>query len=386
MKRILLLGGSGSIGSQSIQVIDKYKSNFNLVGISIGERTEKLDEIIKNHANLKYITLKLEKDYDFFKQKYPTITFYYGDIGLIEIIKNSNSDMVINALIGFVGFLPSIETIKNNKTLLLANKETLVAGGEIINSLLKEYKTKMYPIDSEHVAISKCLFNRNSEVKKIIITASGGPFFFLPKKDFAKIKPEDALKHPTWKMGNKITIDSATMMNKCFEIIEAHELFHLDFDRIDVLVDRKSHVHSMVEYENGDIFLQVGPSDMRIPIEYALFEGKPIKGDKFDDVEVNTFNNYQFYKMEYEKFPLIKYAQDVIKQKGNLGAILNAANEVCVNSFLSNKINYVDIKRIIDKIMKVYPYIKDITISDILKTDKEVRELTQRIIEEKDYD
>ena len=350
MKNILLLGGSGSIGTQTIDVIDKYNSRFNLTGISVGNRTEILEELIKKYAKLNYFCLKNQKDYLYFKNKYPEKHFYFGDEGLLKIINECPCDMVVNALIGFVGFLPTIESLKLNKILCLSNKESLVVGGEIVNKFLKEGKGKLYPIDSEHVAIAKCLYGKSSEdIDKILITASGGPF-------------------------------SSTMMNKCFEIIEAHYLFDVPGDKIEPIVDRKSHVHSMVKFKNGDIYLQVGPSDMRIPIYYALNEGKCDNGAIFDDVEINTFDKYKFFEMDYEKFPLIKYAWECLKIGGNYGAVLNAANEVLVNAFLNNEINYITIQTILDKIMKAYSFMEEPSVEDLVKTDLEVRKLTKEYI------
>ena len=382
MKKVLLLGASGSIGSQTIDVLLKHKGKFDLVGVSVGNRVENIENLIKNFANLNYFCFKNEKDYDEFLLRHPEKKAYFGDEGLIKIIEDSNADMVVNALIGFVGFLPSIKALKMDKILCLANKESLVVGGGIVNSLLKNGHAKLYPIDSEHVAIAKCLYNKKVEdIDKILITASGGPFFLLDKEKFKDVRPEDALKHPTWTMGKKITIDSSTMMNKCFEIIEAHYLFNVPASKIKPIVDRKSHVHSMVVFKNRDIYLQVGPSDMRIPISYALFEGKPDNGKYFEDVEINTYDKYEFYPMDYDKFPLINYGYFVLKKGGNSGAVLNASNEVLVNAFLNHKIKYLDINKIIDKIMSTYAFIKEPSVEDLVKTDKEVRKLTKDLIE-----
>ena len=383
MKNVLLLGGGGSIGTQSIDVISKNPAKLNLIGISFGDRVETLPSLINNFPSLKYVCFKNEKDFLYFKTIYKDINFYHGNKGLINIISDSNADYVLNALIGFVGFLPSIKTLELNKTLLLANKESLIVGGTLINDLLSSGHGKLYPIDSEHVAIAKCLFNgKGKDIEKILITASGGPFFDWKLENFKNITVKDALNHPTWSMGKKITIDSSTMMNKCFEIIEAHHLFHVSSDMIEPIVDRKSYVHSMVKFKDGTMLLQVGPSDMRVPISYALFEGIPENGKYFNDVEENTESKYLFKNMDYEKFPLIKYAKYVLDKEGNSGAALNAVNEECVYAFLDKKINYIDIISIIDKIMKVYQFIDKPTLQDLLDTDSQVRELTRRIIKE----
>lgn len=381
MKQILLLGASGSIGTQTIDVINKYSTRFNLTGISVGNRTEIVEELIKKSANLNYFCLKNEEDYLYFKAKYPNKHFYFGDNGLIQIIQECPCDMVVNALIGFVGFLPTIEALKLNKILCLSNKESLVVGGEIVNKLLAEGKGKLYPIDSEHVAIAKCLYGKDkADIDKILITASGGPFFFLDKKEFKNITPEDALKHPTWSMGQKITIDSSTMMNKCFEVIEAHYLFGVSGDKIEPIVDRKSHVHSMVRFNSGDTYLQVGPSDMRIPIYYALHEGRADDENGFKDVEKNTTDKYEFYPMNFDKFPLINYAWKCLEKGGNYGAALNAANEELVYAFLNHQIKYMTISSILDKIMKAFSFIENPSIEDLVKTDLEIRKLTKEFI------
>ncbi len=386
MKKVLILGASGSIGTQTIDVINRFSFDFELIGISVGNRTEIAYNLVKNLANLNYFCFKNETDYKNFIGKYPSKKAYFGSNGLEKIIEESNADIVVNALTGFAGFLPTIKSLKENKILCLANKESLVVGGEIVNKLLDGGYGKLYPIDSEHVAIAKCLYNKKKEdVEKILITASGGPFFFLDKSKFDEITPEDALKHPTWSMGKKITIDSSTMMNKCFEIIEAHYLFKVDADKIEPIVDRKSEVHSMVKFKNNDIYLQVGPSDMRLPIKYALFEGKPDNENGFNDVEINTFSKYKFYEMDFDKFPTLNFAYSCIEKKGNYGAILNAANEELVYAFLDHKIKYMTIFKILDRIMNAYPLLENPTVEDLVKTDLEVRKLTKELILSNEY-
>ncbi|MBP5694472.1 MAG: 1-deoxy-D-xylulose-5-phosphate reductoisomerase [Bacilli bacterium] len=380
MKKLLILGASGSIGTQTLDVIITYNL-YELVAITVGNRFEVVDEIIEKFKNLKYVTIKDENIASQYQKKYPLIKFYSGNEGLLQIIEESGADIVVNALTGFAGLMPSIRSLELNKILCLANKESLVVGGEYIKKLLKNGHGKLYPIDSEHVAIAKCLYNKNiDEVEKILITASGGPFFDLDENKFVEIKVEDALKHPNWSMGKKITIDSSTMMNKAFEIVEAYYLFDVEPSKIFPIIDRKSYVHSLVKFKNGEYRLNVGPSDMRIPIFYALTFGKCFDGDKFNDIEINTFEKYDFKEMNYEKFPLINYGKFILEKKGNMGAIINAANEECVYAFLDFNINYVDIKNIIDKIVNVYPYIKDPTLEEILKTDSDVRYLVKEMI------
>lgn len=354
---LVILGASGSIGTQTIDVIKNNEKKWTLKGFSVGNKTFYVDEILKEFKDVTSICLKNKKDYLNYKNKYPSIKFFYGDKGLIKLIKYNKNATILNALVGFVGLKPSIVSLKLNRTLLLANKESLVCGGNLINKILKR-KGKIYPIDSEHVAIAKCLYNENiSDVNEIIITASGGPFFNLNREELKNVTLKDALNHPTWKMGNKITIDSATMMNKTFELIEAYYLFGIDFDKIKAIVNRKSLVHGLVKFNDGRIKLNVGENLMKYPILYALDLGKP-NDDTFNDIELNTYDRYEFFNLSKKRFPLLNYAEKVVKSSKNEGVILNAINEECVQAFLNSKINFIDIENIIDKIFSSAVFIK----------------------------
>ena len=354
---LVILGASGSIGTQTIDVIKNNEKKWTLKGFSVGNKTFYVDEILKEFKDVTSICLKNKKDYLNYKNKYPSIKFFYGDKGLIKLIKYNKSATILNALVGFVGLKPSIVSLKLNRTLLLANKESLVCGGNLINKILKR-KGKIYPIDSEHVAIAKCLYNENiSDVNEIIITASGGPFFNLNREELKNVTLKDALNHPTWKMGNKITIDSATMMNKTFELIEAYYLFGIDFDKIKAIVNRKSLVHGLVKFNDGRIKLNVGENLMKYPILYALDLGKP-NDETFNDIELNTYDRYEFFNLSKKRFPLLNYAEKVVKSSKNEGVILNAINEECVQAFLNSKINFIDIENIIDKIFSSAVFIK----------------------------
>lgn len=354
---LVILGASGSIGTQTIDVIKNNEKKWTLKGFSVGNKTFYVDEILKEFKDVNSICLKNKKDYLNYKNKYPSIKFFYGDKGLIKLIKYNKNATILNALVGFVGLNPSIVSLKLNRTLLLANKESLVCGGNLINKILKR-RGKIYPIDSEHVAIAKCLYNENiSDVNEIIITASGGPFFNLNREELKNVTLKDALNHPTWKMGNKITIDSATMMNKTFELIEAYYLFGIDFDKIKAIVNRKSLVHGLVKFNDGRIKLNVGENLMKYPILYALDLGKP-NDNTFNDIELNTYDRYEFFNLSKKRFPLLNYAEKVVKSSKNEGVILNAINEECVQAFLNSKINFIDIENIIDKIFSSAVFIK----------------------------
>lgn len=377
--KLLLLGASGSIGKQTLEVIDKYKNHFVLTAFSVGEHIEKVDEILSKHVLIKHVCFKKEEDAIAFKNKYPNINFYHGDEGLLTLIRSADFDMAVNALVGFVGLLPSVEVLKLNKKLALANKESLVVGGKIINDLLKEGKGKLYPIDSEHVAISKCLEVSSSNVKKLIITASGGAFRHLNRDELSSVTKEDALNHPTWKMGKKITIDSATMMNKCFEIIEAYYLFNYKFDDIDVILHDESEVHGGVIYKDGLYRLDISKPDMRGPIEYALFE-KQIDYSTYIAYNLNQVGSYHFHNFDMERYPLVRWANVVISYEGTYGATLNAANEVAVEAFLNDEISFLEIEDIINKIMASHINTKDATLNHIIEVDRLIRVQTRDLI------
>ncbi|MBR1581792.1 MAG: 1-deoxy-D-xylulose-5-phosphate reductoisomerase [Bacilli bacterium] len=372
--KIILLGASGSIGSQTLELLEKYKNKWDLHGFSVGNRVEKIHEILSKFDKVKYICVKNKGDYLKLKKQFPNIKFYYGDEGLIKLINSNKNAYVLNALVGFVGLKPTLKALNNNQTVLLANKESIVCGGDLIKDLLKKGKGKIIPIDSEHVAIAKCLYGHDiNEVESITITASGGPFYFLGKDEFKNIKLEDALNHPTWKMGNKITIDSATLVNKTFEIIEAFYLFDMPLEKINVVVDRKSYVHGFVKFKDGSVTLNVSKPSMLGPIDYALNLGIPSNG-QFEDLEQNTLDKYELLPLDKEKFSVINNANTVILNKGTSGTILNAANEKLVNLFLNKRINFLLIYEFIDKIMNTTRFEKSRNYSQLKKIDSQIKE------------
>ena len=292
--------------------------------------------------------------------------------------------MVVNALVGFVGLKPSITTLENNKILCLANKESLVVGGEIINNLLAKGKGKLYPIDSEHVAIAKCLAVDNQNVDKIIITASGGPFRNLKRDQLTNITPEQALAHPNWKMGKKITIDSATMVNKTFEVIEAHYLFDYDFDDIEIKINYNSYVHSIVRYNDGTYRADVGKPDMRVPIKYALYQGltdyQTVVTDNLDNIKNTTFGEF-----DIKRFPIVNVAKKVIKEKGSLGAIFNASNEEAVRAFLNHEISFLGIEKIINTCLDKQDNIKNPNYEQLKRVDTLTRKMVKDLIKKGEY-
>ena len=384
MISVCLLGASGSIGQQTIDVMLKNPQDFDLVSFSIGKRTRYVRGIIKRFPNVKHICLQNKSSMKYYQNLYPNIAFYNGDEGLNEIIKNSKAEMIVNALVGFVGLKPSITTLENNKILCLANKESLVVGGEIINNLLAKGKGKLYPIDSEHVAIAKCLAVDNQNVDKIIITASGGPFRNLKRDQLTNITPEQALAHPNWKMGKKITIDSATMVNKTFEVIEAHYLFDYDFDDIEIKINYNSYVHSIVRYNDGTYRADVGKPDMRVPIKYALYQGltdyQTVVTDNLDDIKNTTFGEF-----DIKRFPIVNVAKKVIKEKGSLGAIFNASNEEAVRAFLNHEISFLGIEKIINTCLEKQDNIKNPNYEQLKRVDTLTRKMVKDLIKKGEY-
>ena len=379
--KLCLLGASGSIGQQTIDVINKNPKDFSLVAFSVGKRTRCISYILRKHPNVKFVCLQSASKAKEYSKKYPGVTFYSGDTGLLELIRNSDSEMVVNALVGFVGLLPSIEAIKRHKKLALANKESLVVGGDLINSLLKEYNGELYPIDSEHSALWKCLKVDSSDVNKLILTASGGSFRNLSREELKDVTPEDALKHPTWKMGNKITIDSATMVNKCFEIIEAGYLFNYPYSKVGVTLHDESYLHSYVSLKSGGYRGEISKPDMRNPIKFALYQGNiPFKTSFFNSLD--DLKDLHFHSFDIVRFPVISFAKVVLDKKGTMGAILNRSNEEAVYAFLDHKIKFLDIEKIISLSLKNMRYIAKPSLDDVLKVDQETKEYAHKLISE----
>lgn len=378
MKSICILGVSGSIGSQCLDIVSNNPNDFVIKGISIGDKTRKLSNILKKFPSIKYVCLKHKKKY--YEELYPHINFYHGDKGLIKVIKESNSEMIINALVGFVGLKPSLETLKENKILALANKESLVVGGELINKLIRNHHGKLYPIDSEHVGLAKCLSVDSTDVEKLIITASGGSLREYSIDKLASATKDEVLAHPTWSMGNKITVDSATMMNKLFEVIEAYQLYHYPSNKIEILMHKESKIHALVKYLDGSYRLDYSKPDMHNPIKWAMYEGL-ISFDTYKVNDYHSFNDCSFFTLDYDRYPILKWKDYVLNKKGDSGCIINAANEVAVEAFLKGEISFTDIEKVVSKIMETSPVNNKISYSSLKKKDKEIRLLTRENIE-----
>lgn len=377
MKKIAIFGSTGSIGESTLQIIRENPDLFEVVTLVAGKNIKKLIEQIKEFKPQNVYIISKENA-EILRETFKNINIFCGDGGMEEISKLTDFDISISALVGIAGLRPTYNMIKNGKTVALANKEVLVAGGELIMKTAKENNSKLLTVDSEHSAIMQCLNGEeNNKIDKILLTASGGPFFDKEISD--KITVEDALNHPTWNMGPKVTIDSSTMMNKGFEIIEAKWLFNVEPNQIEVVVHRKSLVHSMVQFKDGTIMANIGPKSMQIPIAYALnfpnrLENNIEKLDLFEIVDL------KFEKPDLKKFKCLKLAYDAIEKGHSFQVVLNAANEVLVDSFLNKKIKYTDIPNMLEKVMNMYEKRELKTVEDILEFDKEVKEKTRELI------
>jgi len=368
MKYLYIVGALGSIGMQTLDIVRKNPNEFKVVGLSVGRNIKLAKEVIEEFKP-EIVSYRTEKP----ELSYKPIE-YFGDEGLIKVSEfhKYDNEIFVNALVGISGLLPTVSAIKSKKTICLANKETLVVAGDIIKSLVKEYEVPLIPIDSEHSAILQCLTGeKKEEVKRIIITASGGSFRDKNRDELINVTKEDALKHPNWKMGAKITIDSATMMNKGFEVIEAHYLFDMPYEKIDTILHRESLVHSMVEYNDGSIKAHLGVSDMRNPISYAL------RYPKHEKQEIDTLNLFNktlhFEELSFDRYPCLKYAYIAAKKGGIYYAVLNASNEAAVFLFLNDKIKFLDIEKIIFEEISKEEY-KDIAynLDNVIKISYEI--------------
>ena len=375
MKKIAIFGSTGSIGTSTLNVIRENPDLFEVQTLVARTSLDKLIEQIKEFKP-KNVYIESKENADKIKELFD-VNVYYGEEGMEEISQLTDFDISVSALVGIAGLKPTYNMIKNGMTVALANKEVLVTGGELIINTAKESGAKLLTLDSEHSAIMQCLNGEeHNKISKILLTASGGPFF--DKEITDDIKPEDALNHPTWKMGKKVTIDSSTMMNKGFEIIEARWLFDVPPENIQVVVNRQSLVHSMVEFEDGTIMANIGPKSMQIPIAYALADKRlPNNIEKLDLFKIK---NLVFEEPNLEKFKCLRLAYDAINKGHSYQVILNAADEVLVDAFINGHIKYTDIPNDIEKVMNMYDKKELKTVDDVLDFDLEVKNKTKKLI------
>lgn len=373
-RRISILGSTGSIGTQALEVIDKLQDKFEIIALSAGSNSELLERQAKKY-NPKYVCLANYTD----KISIDGVKVLYGESGLNEICSDKDNDIILVAVSGKIGLKPTLTAIENGIDIALANKETLVMAGDIVMSKAKSAGVNIIPVDSEHCAIHQCIKDIN-QVDKLIITASGGPFLRKTIEDMINATVEQALAHPRWNMGKKITIDSATLVNKGLEVIEAHHLFNMDYDDIEVVVHPQSIIHSAIEYRDGSVIAQLGLPSMHIPIQYAITYPQRYEGIKSKSFSFSEIAHLDFEKPDLEKFKGITLAYTAGKTGGSATVCFNAANEEAVFAFLRGEINLYDIYEIIFSQMASHTVIKTPSIDEIFEIDKEVRAKTREYI------
>lgn len=378
---IAILGSTGSIGCQTLDILHEYPDIFSPYLLTANTNAEKLaDQAIKYHA--KHVIIADKSCYDKLKEElknYP-ILVEAGEQAICDAVGNPLIDTVVTAMVGYSGLAPTINAIKADKTIALANKETLVVAGELIYKLLADSKSKIYPVDSEHGAIFQCLIGESHDsIAKLILTASGGPFRNKSFEELASVTKNDALRHPNWKMGAKITIDSASMMNKGFEVIEARWLFGMTPDKIQVVVHPQSIVHSMVEFVDGSVKAQLGLPDMHLPIRYALGFPRRLPSDS-PKMEISDYANLTFEAPDFNRFPLLNMAFDAIRRGGNIPCALNAANEIAVAAFLNDKIRFIEIPQFIEKAVANTAFISNPSYEDFVNTNNFTRQFTASLL------
>lgn len=373
MKNITVLGVTGSIGTQTIDVVLNHSAEFKVIAMSAGRNIELLEEIMAQ-IDVKYICVQDKEDMLYLKNKYPTQCFYYGEEGLIVISTLQEVDVVLNAIVGFAGLIPTMKAIEAHKDIALANKETLVVAGHLICPMVKKYNVSLLPVDSEHSAIFQSLNGEHhSDVAKIILTASGGSFRDKTLEELRNVSVEEALKHPNWSMGAKITIDSATLFNKGLEVMEAKWLFDVDYDQIEVLIHPESIIHSMVEFQDTSVIAQLGTPDMRLPIQYALTYPRRMPLINGKHLSLSDVACLHFIKPDFKRFHALALSYQAGRLGGSMPCVLNAANEQANSLFLKNKICFLDIERLVEATMNAHVWIDNPSLVELLEIDSWAR-------------
>ncbi len=383
-KNIVILGSTGSIGRQALEVIEWHKSHFNVLGLAAQKNIDLLEKQVKAFR-VPYAAVQDTAAAKQFAQrlKGEQTRCLPGDDGLLELVRHPDADIILVAVNGLAGLLPTLEAISYNKKIALANKETLVAGGALVMEAAKAKGVQIIPVDSEHSAIFQCM-EKVSAVDRLILTGSGGPFRKMQYEDLKKVTPEMALRHPTWQMGEKITVDSATLMNKGLEIIEARRLFGIDYDKIDVVIHPQSIIHSLVAYKDGSVLAQMGYPDMRLPIQYAFFYPER-KSNSLKIIDLVQVGALTFEAPDTARFPCLRLAREAGKIGGTMTTVLNAANEVAVYAFLRGMISFTAIPEIVHEVMSLHdPSTGTVELEEILEADSWARAYARRLIQEKE--
>ena len=380
MKRLAILGSTGSIGRQCLSVVEALPGRFEIVALAAGANLNELvTQIERHHPQLVSVADAQKADELAAALRAKGITsapsIHSGRAGMLAVGTHSESDLVVSAAVGVVGLEATYEAIKLGKTIALSNKEVLVAAGELVMAAVQKSGNPLLPVDSEHNAVHQCLrAGEHGEVRRLVLTASGGPFRKTPLKELAGVSVEQALAHPNWRMGNRITVDSATMMNKGFEVIEARWLFGMRADQIDVVVHPQSTIHSMVEYVDGSILAQLGPTDMRMPIQYALTYPERVASNQVA-LDWGNLKRLDFEKVSTRRYPCLRLAREAMKKGGSLPCALNAADEVAVGAFLEHRLRFLGIPEVIERVLARVPRIKLQGMPDVLSADAEARRM-----------
>mgnify|MGYP000044104784 CR=1 FL=1 len=360
MKRIVVLGSTGSIGRQTLDIVRAFPDEFEVIGLAAGNNLELFEEQVKEFRPKHVCCINPPT------QGFPGMEF----TPMKDMVCLDNVDQVMVALMGSVGLVPTLNALKAGKSVALSNKEPIVMAGGLIKDYAARYDGEVLPVDSEPSAIWQCLRGEDNEILRLLITASGGPFRNTPLEEMEGVTPERALQHPTWKMGRKITIDSATLMNKAFEVIETHWLFSVPWERIEVVVHPQSTIHSMVEFADGSVKAQMGPPDMRLPIQYALFYPKRLFNDMIPKLDISISHSLTFQPMEPERYPCFGLAVSAGQRGGTYPTVLSAADEVAVGAFLDGKIGFTDIHRVVDQVLSDHKMMPGTDAEELLEADR----------------
>jgi len=382
MKNISILGATGSIGTSTLKVVDSLPGEFNIIGLTANSNVDLLIEQSQKY-NPKIVALASDDQYLHVKKSIRSdIKIVCGSDGLVEVATHSDNSLLVSSIVGVAGLIPTYEAVNSGIDIAIANKEVLVVAGKVITGLANEKNIKLLPVDSEHNALYQCLMGqKNSWIEKLILTASGGPFLNTDKDDFSKITIKQALAHPKWSMGKKISIDSATMMNKGLEVIEAHWLFSMPYDSIDVVVHPESIIHSMVEFIDGSYIAQMNVPDMTIPIQNVLTYPERKNSGCHERLDLFKLKQLNFIKPDVEKFPCLRLAYEAARMGHSMPAVLNGANERVVNMFINGKVEFVDIPTIIEKVMSKHQLIENPDIELLKQVDIWSREEVNKIID-----
>ncbi len=384
MKNISVLGSTGSIGRSSLEVIDKLSHRFKVVGLTAGRNTQLLEKQIEKFRP-KIVSLERKEEAEDLKRKFreKSIKVTFAQEGAEEVASFSENDIVISAITGIDGLRPTLAAVQEGKKVALANKESMVVAGPLIQDMIRKFGAQLIPVDSEHSGVFQCLAKEEMEsVKKVILTASGGPFFSKSSSEMNDITLEEALNHPRWKMGKKVTIDSATLMNKGLELIEARWLFGLEPRQLGILVHPQSIVHSLVEMSDGSVLAQLGPTDMKLPIQYALTYPER-EESLLPSLDLSEIKALEFYEVNVEKFPIIKLARLALEEGESFPIALNAANEVVVSAFLEQRIKFMDISDVVTEIVENHQKRKAQSLEDIFDVDRETRRVSLDLLKKR---